>query len=388
MPPLFLRLAPLLACLLVPAGPEEKADIDRLIRQLGADDFEAREEATARLARIGEPALPALRKAAAESRDGETKRRAVALIARIEKDARGELLSISGPTSGYWINRVTFSKDGKQAIATGGGVIWFDLDGGKEVRRVLEKQFARPGLALSADGRLFATGHQNDNDVRLGDAATGQDLGACQGHTGGVYAVAFAPDGASLASASADGTVRLWDVKSHKEVRKMEHGKSRVGAVGFAPDGKLLASGAVEENQSCPVVLWDAQSGKEVKRLKGHRVEVTAVLFTPDGKRLLSAGRDGVLILWDVETGRELKRMTHGPGEVLNHAALSPDGKRALTAGFKSRLVYLWDLETGRQIRTFEGHPGAVLGVAFAPDGKRALSSDTQCTIKLWQLPE
>jgi WD40 repeat protein len=29
-----------------------------------------------------------------------------------------------------------------------------------------------------------------------------------------------------------------------------------------------------------------------------------------------------------------------------------------------------------------------VLDVAFSPDGKRALSSDSQYTIKLWKLPE
>ena len=54
--------------------------------------------------------------------------------------------------------------------------------------------------------------------------------------------------------------------------------------------------------------------------------------------------------------------MIHGAG--LNDLAVSPDGKRALTAGAIDRLVKVWDLTTGRFVHVFDGHVGAVLGVA------------------------
>ena len=76
--------------------------------------------------------------------------------------------------------------------------------------------------------------------------------------------------------------------------------------------------------------------------------------------------------------------MAHDGG--VYDAAVSPDGRRALSAGFGDRTVRLWDMKDGRELHRFEGHTTHVLGVAFSPDGRRALSSDAACTLRLWQL--
>lgn len=67
------------------AAPQDDERIDRLIRDLGSDDFETREKATAELKKIGKPAVPALRKAA-ESDDAEVKLRAKKLLEDIEAE--------------------------------------------------------------------------------------------------------------------------------------------------------------------------------------------------------------------------------------------------------------------------------------------------------------
>jgi WD40 repeat protein len=53
---------------------------------------------------------------------------------------------------------------------------------------------------------------------------------------------------------------------------------------------------------------------------------------------------------------------------------MSPDGGRLLTGGDVGTLK-LWDLATGEPLRTLAGHLGSVLGVAFTPDGRSALSA-------------
>jgi RNA polymerase sigma factor (sigma-70 family) len=73
-------------------------------------------------------------------------------------------------------------------------------------------------LALSPDGRTVAYVH--GNGVRLWDLLTGMELGEFKGHQGDIHALAFAPDGKSLATGSRDTTGLIWDVAALTRKRK------------------------------------------------------------------------------------------------------------------------------------------------------------------------
>jgi WD40 repeat protein len=381
-----------LVCGLLPfggrgAGADQPSaeEIKKLIEQLGDDDFETRETASKKLFQISEPALAALRKAAEKHNDPEIKARSAQLVARIEKELSGEILTF-GSGAGYWLNRVAFTPDGKQAVVTGGAVILYDLETGKELHRTLELSFARCGLALTRDGKQFVTGHQHDKVVRLGEVQTGKVVQTFEGHTAGVYGIALSPDDKYVLSGSNDKTLRLWDAKTGKEVRQFEGVTDMIGSAAYSPDGKRVAAGPHGDHNSGSVRVWDAATGKQVREFKGHSGAVPAVMFTPDNRFLVSASMDAKVIVWDLETGKEVRRWTH-PGGVYG-AAMSPDGKRVLTAGFGDATVRLWEVATGREIRRYEGHEPAALGVAFSADGKRALATTSRCMVHYWKLPE
>ena len=123
--------------------------------------------------------------------------------------------------------------------------------------------------------------------------------------------------------------------------------------------------------------------GTELLRtLEGHSREVNDVAVTPDGKRAVSASSDKTLKVWDLESGRAL-RILEGYSSVEG-VAVTPDGKCVVSASGDSLKV--WDLESGHTLRTLKRPWDPVTSVAVTPDGKRAVSASKGATLNMWDL--
>ena len=95
--------------------------------------------------------------------------------------------------------------------------------------------------------------------------------------------------------------------------------REAVFAVAFAPDGQTLASagGDAEWIPSGQLHLWQVATGQRLASLPGHRHVVRCVAFSPQGRTLASGSFDGTVKLWDLATGQEQASFPSHDGRVV-----------------------------------------------------------------------
>ncbi|MGH8887506.1 MAG: hypothetical protein ACRDYX_20525, partial [Egibacteraceae bacterium] len=236
-------------------------------------------------------------------------------------------------------------------------------------------------VAFSPDGRTIASASA-DQTVGLWDADTGAPLRTFVGHTKVVVGIAFSSDGRTIASASDDQTIRRWDATTGNPIGQPLTGHTdTVRAVAFSPDSKTMVSASEDRT----VRRWDAATGQPIGQpLTGHTGEVFGVAFSPDGKTIASASADQTVRRWDAATGNPIGQPLTGHTDLVLGVAFSPDGSTVASTSF-DRTVRRWDAATGAAMgQPLTGHTSAVQGVAFSRDGKTIASASADRTVQLW----
>jgi tetratricopeptide (TPR) repeat protein len=65
--------------------------------------------------------------------------------------------------------------------------------------------------------------------------------------------------------------------------------------------------------------------------------------------------------------------------------AFAPDGRQALSAGH-DKTIRAWDVQTGEEVRQFLGHTGDIIQALYSPDGRSILSAADDGTVRLWDV--
>ena len=265
-------------------------------------------------------------------------------------------------------------------------------------------------------------------------------------HPVNVSAVAFNPDGGSLAALDESGKILIWPVseRSEKPLRTFEiMGNRRFysSQLRYSPKGTWLSAGGVSDWQArgrgglhTVVQLWNLRAPTGTRPLvlqtnasntwdwafdpeerwvatvhkddlafwplgatysrviTGNEGLVDGLAFTPDGRTLVSESWDGTLRAWPLGAlaAHEPRVLLRAKGN-LSGLSVDRSGTQVAVSGYGGQvLVVPIDGSTPREMKGFSESASDIC-VAFAPDGQRvaaapATSPASEKVIRIWNL--
>jgi WD40 repeat protein len=200
-----------------------------------------------------------------------------------------------------------------------------------------------------------------------------------------IVALAIAPDGSQVVTASQEGVV----VRSLPDLaakRSVETALDQINDVAFSPDGKLLAFAGGSPAESGRVEVWSWPSLTRQTTIPAGGDLAYRVAWSADGSRLAIAGGDRKLRIADA-AGGEVKTYECHSAAVLA-AAWLPGDDLVLTAGVDQSIRVLQAM-SGQVVRSLDNHTAAVRDLAIRPDEHAGPVMVASCgadrTVRFWQ---
>ncbi len=212
----------------------------------------------------------------------------------------GEMRRVFGPKTATPVTSLAMLDERMLAVGIGDRVkaaagkfeLW-DVGTGQKLEPSWPEPNGVRAVAVCPAKRMvaWATGHRN---VKVWEIIKPKPIEFAQPKP--CLAVALSPDGSQLAAA-VDYSVKLFAIDKRRERIELKGHKGQVSAVAFSPDGQTIATGSWDQT----VKLWDAATGRERTTFRWPIGRVYCLAYAPDGLRLAAGGDLGGIVMWDLE---------------------------------------------------------------------------------------
>lgn len=160
-------------------------------------------------------------------------------------------------------------------------------------------------VAWSPDGSKIASA-SHDGTVQIWNASNGQHLLTYNGNGAPVWEVAWSPNGQELVSSTGSAgayqpvlthnSIKVWNATTGQTrlTYPVTSDQTNTYALAWSPDGKSIASAGDNE----VVRVWDAETGKIILQYANHHDVIFKVAWSPDSSLIASASVDGTVQVW------------------------------------------------------------------------------------------
>lgn len=279
--------------------------------------------------------------------------------------------------SEIWAVDARTDADDRWLIASGeenGQIKLWDARTGEVVRTLLGHQETVRDLAISSSGRRLAS--SGEDGVKLWDILTGELIYSIPSAGAIVWSVAISPDEHTLISGNSNGTIRVRQIETGLPLYSLDNG-SPVWSIAIAPDGNSFITGGQDRAQQ-----WDLLNGWPLQAFTGHTDAIRSLAISPDGQTLATSSWDSTVKLWSLTTGNLQASLTGHEDRVVS-VAISADGTH-LASGSIDNTTKLWKLDDRALVETLESTDW-ILDVAFTAPEQMLISTGKDRSIKLWQ---
>ncbi len=325
------------------------------------------------------------------------------------------------PVHAAGVSRLRFSANNQSLITSDGQQVAIYTTADRTLARVLEGQQGEvTAINRASNDSLVASGNAA-GQIRFWNLADGEDRFAVQaggqpvsdvvfhadnvrvtsshrdgmfhlwklptapvpmdGHTAGITALAFRPDGQQVASGSEDMSVRLWNPAGGAEPLVLDGHGAVVSELHYRADGQLLVSG----DQAGVFKVWNPANGELAASIQAHAVAITGMSFHPEGTRLVTAAADGTWKEWALPL--VAPRPLAGLTEQVDRVAMNSDGTILVTGG-TDKAVRLFNGEDGQPLRTLDGQADVVSALGMDGAGQMIASGSDTGVLRFWDVAD